>query len=44
VAIDDLRRDDWAKTHHDVYLMNDAGQRLPHDDYPKLAGIRACTN
>jgi hypothetical protein len=20
--------DDWAEDHHDVYLMNDAGQRL----------------
>src|SRR5258708_18537545 len=33
--------DDWAEDHHDVYLMNDAGQRLASRRLPEgLAGIR----
>ena len=33
--------DDWAEDHHDVYLMNDAGQRLTSRRLPEgLAGIR----
>ena len=33
--------DDWAEDHHDVYLMNDAGDRLVSRRLPEgLAGIR----
>jgi transposase len=33
--------DDWAEDHHDVYLMNEAGQRLASRRFPEgLAGIR----
>ena len=33
--------DDWAEDHHDVYLMNDAGERLVSRRLPEgLAGIR----
>ena len=32
--------DDWAEDHHDVYLMNDAGERLASRRLPEgLAGI-----
>jgi hypothetical protein len=32
--------DDWAEDHHDVYLMNDAGDRLASRRLPEgLAGI-----
>jgi hypothetical protein len=34
--------DDWAEDHHDVYLMNDAGDRLASRRLPEgLAGMRA---
>lgn len=34
--------DDWAEDHHDVYLMNQAGQRLASRRLPEgLAGIGA---
>ena len=34
--------DDWAEDHHDVYLMDEAGQRLLARHLPEgLAGIRA---
>ncbi|WP_431195861.1 IS110 family transposase [Mycobacterium camsae] len=34
--------DDWAEDHHDVYVMNDAGDRLVSRRMPEgLAGIRA---
>src|SRR3954466_11629363 len=33
--------DDWAEDHHDVYLMNDTGERLASRRLPQgLAGIR----
>ena len=33
--------DDWAEDHHDVYLMNDTGERLASRRLPEgLAGIR----
>src|SRR5262249_58903733 len=33
--------DDWAEDHHDVYLMDEAGQRLAARRLPEgLAGIR----
>jgi transposase len=33
--------DDWAEDHHDVYLMDEAGQRLASRRFPEgLAGIR----
>jgi hypothetical protein len=33
--------DDWAEDHHDVYLMNDAGDRLASRRLPEgLAGMR----
>ena len=33
--------DDWAETHHDVYLMDEAGKRLTSRRLPEgLAGIR----
>ena len=33
--------DDWAEDHHDVYLMNDTGDRLASRRLPEgLAGIR----
>jgi transposase len=33
--------DDWAEDHHDVYLMNDTGDRLASQRLPEgLAGIR----
>src|SRR5436190_6543071 len=33
--------DDWAEDHHDMYLMNDAGERLVSRRLPEgLAGIR----
>ena len=33
--------DDWAEDHHDVYLMNEAGQRLASRRLPEgLSGIR----
>jgi transposase len=33
--------DDWAENHHDVYLMNDTGERLASRRLPEgLAGIR----
>jgi transposase len=33
--------DDWAEDHHDVYLMNEAGQRLAARRLPEgIAGIR----
>ena len=32
--------DDWAEDHHDVYLMNDTGERLASRRLPEgLAGI-----
>src|SRR4029078_4125526 len=32
--------DDWAEDHHDVYLMNDTGDRLASQRLPEgLAGI-----
>jgi hypothetical protein len=32
--------DDWAEEHHDVYLMNEAGERLASGRLPEgLAGI-----
>ena len=32
--------DDWAEDHHDVYLMNEAGDRLASRRLPEgLAGI-----
>ena len=34
--------DDWAEDHHDVYLMDEAGQRLASQRLPEgIAGIRA---
>ena len=27
--------DDWAEDHHDVYLMNDTGERLARGGCPK---------
>ena len=34
-------RDDWAEDHHDVYLMNDTGERLASRRLPEgLAGVR----
>src|SRR6185437_8216613 len=34
--------DDWAEDHHDVYLMNHAGERLATRRLPEgLAGIKA---
>ena len=33
--------DDWAEDHHDVHLMNEAGERLAAGDCRKgLEGIR----
>ncbi|NEN39761.1 IS110 family transposase, partial [Escherichia coli] len=33
--------DDWAEDHHDLYLMNEAGDRLASRRLPEgLAGIR----
>ena len=33
--------DDWAEGHHDVYLMNEAGQRLAARRLPEgLSGVR----
>ena len=33
--------DDWAEDHHDVYLMNDTGERLVSRQLPEgLTGIR----
>ncbi len=33
--------DDWAEDHHDVYLMDEAGQRLAARRLPEgLSGIR----
>ena len=33
--------DDWAQEHHDVYLMDEAGQRLASRRLPEgLTGIR----
>lgn len=33
--------DDWAEDHHDVYLMDEAGQRLAARRLPEgIAGIR----
>ena len=33
--------DDWAEDHHDVYLMNEAGQRLAARRLPEgLSGVR----
>src|SRR5678816_1922052 len=33
--------DDWAEHHHDVYLMNETGERLASRRLPEgLAGIR----
>jgi hypothetical protein len=33
--------DDWAEDHHDVYLMNETGERLASRRLPEgLAGIR----
>lgn len=37
--------DDCAEDHHDVYLMDEAGQRLAARRLPEgLSGIRACTS
>ena len=37
--------DDWAEDHHDVYLMNEAGQRLASRRLPEgMTGIRRCTS
>ena len=37
--------DDWAEDHHDVYLMDEAGQRVAADDYPKAYLVfGACTS
>jgi Transposase len=33
--------DDWAEDHHDVYLMNETGERLASRRMPEgLAGMR----
>ena len=33
--------DDWAEAHHDVHLMNEAGERLASRRLPEgLVGIR----
>jgi hypothetical protein len=33
--------DDWAESHHDVYLMDEAGRRLASRRLPEgLTGIR----
>jgi hypothetical protein len=37
--------DDWAEDHHDVYLMNDTGDRLASRDCPKAwPGSHGCTS
>ena len=37
--------DDWAEDHHDVYLMNDAGDRLASRRLPEgWPGSGGCTS
>ena len=37
--------DDWAEDHHDVYLMDEAGNGWRRGDYPKACPASgACTS